>query len=84
MTVANSTAAIDTLPSSRRNEGIGFYGLSNNLAMAFAPSIGIWIYHATDNFSLLFWIALVTAFAGFLTVSAIKLPKRELKKRNSR
>lgn len=80
VTVANSTAAIDTLPSSRRNEGIGFYGLSNNLAMAFAPSIGIWIYHATDNFSLLFWIALVTAFAGFLTVSAIKLPKRELKK----
>lgn len=76
VTVANSTAAIDTLPSSRRNEGIGFYGLSNNLAMAFAPSIGIWIYNATDNFTLLFWIALVTAFAGFLTVSAARLPKR--------
>ena len=38
-TVANSTVAIDVLPSSRRNEGIGFYGLSNNLAMAVAPSI---------------------------------------------
>ena len=25
-TVANSTVAIDVLPSSRRNEGIGFYG----------------------------------------------------------
>lgn len=77
VTVANSTVAIDTLPSSRRNEGIGFYGLSNNLAMAFAPSIGIWIYHATDNFSLLFWIALVIAFAGLIAVSSIKLPKRE-------
>jgi len=80
VTVANSTAAIDSLPSSRRNEGIGFYGLSNNLAMAFAPSFGIWIYHATGNFSLLFWIALVISFIGFITVSTIKLPKRELKK----
>ena len=27
--VSNSTVAIDVLPSSRRNEGIGYYGLSN-------------------------------------------------------
>ncbi|MDE5934725.1 MAG: MFS transporter, partial [Muribaculaceae bacterium] len=43
-TVVNSTVAIDVLPSERRNEGIGYYGLSNNLAMAIAPSIGIYIY----------------------------------------
>ena len=77
VTVANSTMAIDVLPSSRRNEGVGFYGLSNNLAMAFAPSVGIWIYDVTDNFELLFWIALVTALIGFLTVSSIKVKKRE-------
>lgn len=77
VTVANSTAAIDVLPSSRRNEGIGFYGLSNNLAMAFAPSVGIWIYHATGNFSLLFWIALIAAMIGFLTVTMIRMPHRE-------
>lgn len=80
VTVANSTVAIDSLPSSRRNEGIGFYGLSNNLAMAFAPSIGIWIYHSTDNFTLLFWIALATALIGFLAVTSIKTIKREAKK----
>ncbi len=77
-TVANSTVAIDVVPSSRRNEGIGFYGLSNNLAMAIAPSVGIYVYHATDNFSLLFWIALILAFAGFCTASSVKLPKREI------
>lgn len=77
VTVANSTVAIDSLPSSRRNEGIGFYGLSNNLAMAFAPSVGIWLYGATGNFTLLFWVALATAFIGFITVSTINLPKRE-------
>lgn len=80
VTVANSTMAIDVLPSSRRNEGIGFYGLSNNLAMAFAPSVGIWIYNSTDNFSLLFWIALVTALIGFLTVSSINAPRKEIVK----
>lgn len=76
-TVANSTAAIDVLPSSRRNEGIGYYGLSNNLAMAIAPSAGIYIYHATNNFALLFWISLILAFIGFLFSTSVKLPKRD-------
>ena len=65
LTVANSTMAIDVLPSSRRNEGIGYYGLSNNLAMAIAPTIGIFLYHQTHSFELLFWIALIVAFVGF-------------------
>lgn len=79
-TVANSTVAIDVVPSSRRNEGIGFYGLSNNLAMAMAPSAGIWIYHTTGNFELLFWISLFTAFAGFVCCSTVRLRQRDLVK----
>lgn len=75
-TVANSTVAIDVLASSRRNEGIGYYGLSNNLAMAIAPSAGIWIYHATNNFMILFWISLVVAFVGVVFASSIKLRYR--------
>ena len=82
-TVANSTVAIDVLPSSRRNEGIGFYGLSNNLAMAFAPSIGIYIYHATNNFQLLFWIALVMALIGLWAASCVKLKKKEIIKKEN-
>lgn len=77
-TVANSTVAIDVLPSSRRNEGIGFYGLSNNLAMAIAPSAGIYIYSVTGNFPLLFWISLVLALAGFICTSRVRIPAREL------
>ena len=74
-TVVNSTVAIDVLPSERRNEGIGYYGLSNNLAMAVAPSAGIYIYHATDNFMLLFWLSLILAFAGFMCSTSVKLPR---------
>ena len=32
-TVANNTVAIDVVASSRRNEAIGYYGLSNNAVM---------------------------------------------------
>lgn len=75
-TVANSTVAIDVLPSSRRNEGVGFYGLSNNLAMAIAPSAGIYIFHATGDFGLLFQLSLILALLGFVMTTRVNLPRR--------
>ena len=77
LTVANSTVAIDVLPSSRRTEGIGYYGLSNNLAMAIAPTIGIFIYELTHSFEFLFWLALIVACVGWLIDATVKLPQRE-------
>lgn len=78
LTVANSTVAIDVLPSSRRTEGIGYYGLSNNLAMAIAPSIGVFIYKYTHNFDILFWMAFIIAGLGMLVDSTVKVPQREV------
>ena len=73
LTVANSTAAIDVLPSSRRNEGIGYYGLSNNLAMAISPTFAIFIYTQTQDFQLLFWLGFAIATFGFIVDSTVKL-----------
>lgn len=84
LTVANSTAAIDVLPSSRRTEGIGYYGLSNNLAMAIAPTVGIFIYKFTDSFQLLFWIALIVACLGWLVDATVKLPSKEIVRNKSK
>jgi predicted MFS family arabinose efflux permease len=78
VSVANSTTAIDVLPPGRRNEGIGYYGLSNNLAMAIAPSIGVYIYKYTQNFAILFWIALIMAFVGLLAASSVNLPQKQI------
>ena len=78
LTVANSTMAIDVLPSSRRNEGIGYYGLSNNLAMAIAPTVAIYLYRLTDNFQLLFWLALIIAGLGMLADSGVETHPRPL------
>lgn len=78
VTVANSTCAIDVLPSSRRNEGLGYYGLSNNLSMAIAPTAGIYIYKVCGDFSVLFWISLFTAGIALLVAGAVKLPQKAI------
>lgn len=77
LTVANSTVAIDVLPSSRRNEGIGYYGLSNNLAMAIAPTFAIFIYAETHNFELLFWLAFAIATFGWIVDATVTLRRQE-------
>ena len=84
LTTANATVAIDVLPSSRRTEGIGYYGLSNNLAMALGPTIGILIYQLTDSFELIFWLALVVACAGWLTDATVKLPTKDIVRNKSK
>lgn len=77
-TVANSTVAIDVLPSSRRTEGIGYYGLSNNVGTALAPMVGVYVYSHTHSFQLLFILALVVALMGFAADASISLRERQL------
>ena len=84
LTVSNSTVAIDVLPSSRRTEGIGYYGMSNNLAMAIAPTVGIFIYKFTASFELLFWLALVVACLGWLVDATVTLPSKEIIRNKSK
>lgn len=72
--VSNSTVAIDVLPPSRRAEGIGYYGLSNNLATATAPTVGLLLYHQFGNFDLLFGLAMFSAFLGLVIDGSIHLP----------
>lgn len=79
-TVANNTVAIDVVASSRRNEAIGYYGLSNNLATAIAPTIGVFLYKYIHNFDALFWLAFIVAGIGFAVDYTLKLPKKQLLK----
>lgn len=78
VTVANSTSAIDVLHSSRRTEGIGYYGLSNNLATSIAPTIGLFIYDTIGSYDVLFVMCLITAFTGFLINATVHFPKKEI------
>lgn len=40
-TTASGTIATDLIPSKRRGEGMGYYGLSGNLALAMGPTLGL-------------------------------------------
>ena len=71
-TVANSTMAIDVLPSQRRAEGIGYYGLANNLGTAISPTIGLFLYEATDSFKAIFLLSFLMAATGWCINHTIK------------
>ena len=43
---AASAYATSLIPSSRRAEGFGYWGMSTVLAIALAPSLGLWIFRA--------------------------------------
>jgi MFS family permease len=76
-TISNSTVAIDVLPSSRRAEGIGYYGLSNNVATAIAPTIALFIYSMTGNYDMLFIMAIIVSGAGLYCNYTLRLATRE-------
>lgn len=76
VTVSNSTMAIDIMPAERRGEGIGFYGVSNNLAMAFGPSISLYFYESLHAFTPIFMISVITSLLGLCCVSLIKAPNK--------
>lgn len=40
-TTASGTIATDLIPMKRRGEGMGYYGLSGNLALAIGPALGL-------------------------------------------
>lgn len=73
VTVAGNTILIDILPSSRRGEGIGYYGLANNLAMSFGPMIGLFM-HSVYSYQTIFTCSLITGTVGFLMAYLVKTP----------
>lgn len=76
-TVAASTVAIDVLPASRRGEGIGYYGLSNNLAMALGPALAVILLQAlNNNYKALFYVSLAASLVGLVLEMSVKLESR--------
>lgn len=73
MGVSLSTVAVDVLPSSRRTEGIGYYGLSNNIATAISPTVAILIYAHYPNYNLLFLLCFFVSLLGIILCSTLHL-----------
>lgn len=77
VTVANSTVAIDVMPASRRAEGIGYYGVSNNMAMAVGPSLSMYMYDSGVDAMFIFLVALIVSGCGLALNSTLRMKRRE-------
>ncbi|WP_102407563.1 MFS transporter [Parabacteroides bouchesdurhonensis] len=80
VTVSGNTIVIDILPSSRRGEGIGYYGLANNIAMSFGPMIGLFM-HGAFSYETIFSCSLLSGSLGFLMAFLVKTPYKQPVKR---
>jgi MFS family permease len=81
VTTTGNTLVIDIMPSSRRGEGVGFYGVMNNLAMSVGPMIGLFISQG-GNYDIIFYCALVSGGIGLLFASMVKAPRVQPKTSN--
>lgn len=75
-TTASGTIATDLIPPKRRGEGMGYYGLSGNLALAFGPTLGLALAGFL-SFQSLFIICAVLGLTAFLLASRIQYKKVE-------
>lgn len=81
VTVGGNTVVIDIMPSSRRGEGLGYYGLSNNIAMAVGPMSGLFLHDAGMSYTTIFCCSLGSCIAGFLCATLVKTPYKPPVKR---
>ncbi|WP_226527405.1 MFS transporter [Metabacillus niabensis] len=70
-TTASGTIASDIIPSKRRGEGMGYYGLSGNIALAFGPSLGLSLAGVL-SYTQLFMICATLGLIAFLLSSRIR------------
>lgn len=75
-TVSMNTLAIDIMPAQRRGEGIGYFGVMSNLAMAIGPMVSLTLFDTTHNFHHLFFFAMGMALLAFILSLFIKTEPR--------
>lgn len=81
VTVGGNTIVIDIMPSSRRGEGLGYYGLANNIAMSIGPMTGLFLHDASVSYPIIFCCSLGSCLIGMLCASAVKTPYKPPVKR---
>lgn len=82
-TTASGTIATDLIPAKRRGEGMGYFGLFGNVALAFGPSLGLTLA-GTISFTKLFFICAILGLVALILSSRIHYKKVEPVKEHPR
>ncbi|WP_449536858.1 MFS transporter [Ferdinandcohnia sp. Marseille-Q9671] len=75
-TTASGTIATDLIPAKRRGEGMGYFGLFGNIALAFGPTLGITLV-GNISYTTLFSICAFLGLVALLLSSKIHYKKVE-------
>ncbi|NLK48942.1 MAG: MFS transporter [Bacteroidales bacterium] len=75
VTTAGNSLVVDILPSSRRGEGLGYFGVANNLAMVVGPMISLMLHEKGSSYDTIFHLAIISGLCGFVFASSIKVEK---------
>ena len=73
--VGGNTIVIDILPTERRGEGLGYFGLTNNFAMSIGPMIGLFL-HTSVSFDVIFMLAFAASAIGLVCALSVKTPPK--------
>lgn len=71
VTVGGNTLCVDITPSSRRGEALGYYGLTNNTAMALGPMTGLFM-HDHVSYEGIFITGMLFSIIGLLCAFCVK------------
>lgn len=70
-TTASGTIATDLIPPKRRGEGMGYFGLSSNLAISFGPALGLFLI-GFMSFKSLFLSTAIFGIVALILSSSIR------------
>lgn len=81
-TTATGTIATDLIPAHRRGEGMGYFGLSGNIALAFGPTLGLALIGVL-TFTQLFLIIAALGIVSCFLATQIRYKRVEQLKENT-
>ena len=75
VTLGGNTLVVDVMPSARRGEGLGYYGLANNMAMSLGPMTGLFL-HGHMSYALIFGIGMGACLLGWVLTATVQAPRK--------
>ncbi len=83
VTLGGNTVVVDIMPSERRGEGLGYYGLANNIAMSVGPMTGLAL-HGVLPYEAIFAVSMTACLIGLCCALCVKVPVKTRATGNSR
>ena len=83
VTTSTGTIAADLIPSVRRNEGMGYYGISISVAMVLGPGLGLYVLEHYGHSNLFLFANMFIAISIIISAFSTYYNKHQSKSENA-